>query len=71
MMLAAANLESRKHDLNATLQNVELLEARLGRAQASMADKKELAQRCQQEYEGAKRLKELQAEMEGFEPLLG
>ena len=69
--LQAANLESRKHDLNATMQNVELLQSRLARAEAGMAEKKEIARKCQETYDGAKKLKELAAEEETFEALLG
>jgi hypothetical protein len=54
--LQAANLETRKNDLAATLANVQLLEQRLHRAEAGMADKIEFAEKAQAEYEGAERL---------------
>ena len=42
--LQAANLESRKADLNDTRENVELLKKRLGRAQEGMADRAEVVE---------------------------
>ena len=54
------SLESRKHDLNDTMQNVELLKKRLARAQEGMTEKREYAEKCQAEYDGAKKLKQLQ-----------
>lgn len=36
-----------------------------------MAEKEELARKCLAEYEGAKKLKEIQSELDQFEPLLG
>ena len=69
--LQAANLESRKHDLNMTLQNVELLKARLSRAEEGMAEKMEYAKACQAAYDNAVKLKQLAKKEESFEALLG
>ena len=67
----AANLEERKRDLNVTHENILLLRQRLGRAQEGMEDKREYAEKCAQEYDGAKKLKELTDKLDAFEPLLG
>ena len=64
--LQAANLESRQHDLNATMENVKLLISRLQRAEDGMADKRAYAEQCAAEYEGAVKLKALNAKMEEF-----
>ena len=69
--LQAANLDSRKNDLNATMQNVELLKHRLARAEEGMADKREVARKAQAEFEGASKLRELNQRLEEFEPMLG
>ena len=69
--LSAANMDSRKQHLLETMQNCELLETRLGRAQDGMADKKEHAEKCQKAYDGALKLKQLNKDLGDFEPLLG
>ena len=69
--LQAANLDSRKNDLNATMQNVDLLKHRLARAEEGMADKREVARKAQAELDGAVKLRELQLRLEEFEPMLG
>ena len=69
--LQAANMDSRKTDLNSTRESVELFQARLGRAQDAMKDKREIAEAAQREYDGAKKLKMLEDKLLEFEPLLG
>jgi len=69
--LQAANLETRKADLNQTHQNVALLSDKLEAAKLGMVEKEEFARRCQAEFEGAKKLKEIQKQVDEFEPLLG
>jgi structural maintenance of chromosomes protein 6 len=69
--LQAANLESRQHDLLQTEQNVKHLKEKLERATEQMSEKEEIARKAQADYEGAKKLKEIQKQIDLHETMLG
>ena len=69
--LQAANLESRQHDLLQTEQNVKHLKEKLERATEQMSEKEEIAREAQADYEGAKKLKEIQKQIDLHETMLG
>lgn len=69
--LQAANLETRKRDLNSAVEQVGVLKRRLESAKQGQSTKEEIARAAREEFEGATKLTELQVEMDSLEPLLG
>ena len=69
--LQAANLESRKSDLGQTEAHVLTLTDRVNRAKEGMVEKEAIAAKATAEYAGARKLKDIQKQLDDFDPMLG